>query len=49
MKRGFASRPDARHTRSLLTLAMMVALNRREEFTMHVHAAINNGVTRMDN
>ena len=43
------SRPGlTRHTRSLLTLAMMVALNRREEFTMHVHAAINNGVTRME-
>ena len=35
-----------RHTRSLLTLAMMVALNRPEEFKMHVRAAFNNGVTR---
>lgn len=35
-----------RHTRSLLTLAMMVALNREEEFRMHVRAAFNNGVTR---
>jgi 4-carboxymuconolactone decarboxylase len=35
-----------RHTRSLLTLAMMVALNREEEFKMHVRAAFNNGVTR---
>jgi 4-carboxymuconolactone decarboxylase len=35
-----------RHTRSLLTLAMMVALNRGEEFRMHVEAAFNNGVTR---
>lgn len=35
-----------RHTRSLLTLAMMVALNRGEEFRMHVRAAFNNGVTR---
>lgn len=35
-----------RHTRSLLTLAMMVALNRGEEFRMHVKAAFNNGVTR---
>ena len=34
------------HTRSLLTLAMMVALNRGEEFKMHVRAASNNGVTR---
>ncbi|HSF46924.1 MAG TPA: 4-carboxymuconolactone decarboxylase [Burkholderiales bacterium] len=35
-----------RHTRSLLTLAMMVALNRGDEFKMHVRAAFNNGVTR---
>jgi len=34
-----------RHTRSLLTLAMMVALNREEEFKMHVRAAFNNGAT----
>jgi 4-carboxymuconolactone decarboxylase len=34
------------HPRSLITLAMMVALNRTEEFRMHVHAALNNGVTR---
>jgi 4-carboxymuconolactone decarboxylase len=35
-----------RHTRSLLTLAMLVALNRGEEFRLHVRAAANNGVTR---
>ena len=35
-----------RHTRSLLTIAMMVALNRGEEFKMHVRAAFNNGVTQ---
>jgi 4-carboxymuconolactone decarboxylase len=35
-----------RHTRSLITLAMMVALNRSEEFKLHVRAAFNNGVTR---
>ena len=35
-----------RHTRSLLTIAMMVALNRGEEFRMHVKAAFHNGVTR---
>jgi 4-carboxymuconolactone decarboxylase len=35
-----------RKTRSLITLAMMVALNRNDEFRMHVRAAINNGVTR---
>jgi 3-oxoadipate enol-lactonase/4-carboxymuconolactone decarboxylase len=35
-----------RHTRSLLTVAMMVALNRTDEFKLHVRAAFNNGVTR---
>ena len=35
-----------RHTRSLLTIAMLVALNREEEFRLHVRAAANNGVTR---
>ncbi|HEX8012641.1 MAG TPA: 4-carboxymuconolactone decarboxylase [Casimicrobiaceae bacterium] len=35
-----------RRTRSLLTVAMMVALNRPEEFKLHVRAAFNNGVTR---
>jgi 4-carboxymuconolactone decarboxylase len=35
-----------RHTRSLLTLAMMIALNRADEFKLHVRAASNNGVTR---
>ena len=37
-----------RHTRSLLTVAMMVALNRTDEFKLHVRAAFNNGVTRDD-
>lgn len=35
-----------RHTRSCITLAMMVALNRGEELRMHLRAAFNNGVTR---
>ena len=35
-----------RHARSLITLAMLVALNRGDEFRMHVRAAANNGVTR---
>ena len=35
-----------RHTRSLLTMAMLVALNRGEEFRLHLRAAFNNGVTR---
>ena len=41
------SRPGLpRQTRNLITLAMMVALNRGDEFRMHVRAALNNGVTR---
>ena len=41
------SRPGLpRNTRSLITLAMMVALNRNDEFRMHVRAALNNEVTR---
>jgi len=35
-----------RQTRSMLTLAMMVALNRSDELRMHLRAALNNGVTR---
>ena len=34
------------HTRSLLTIAMMVALNRDAELRMHLNAARNNGVSR---
>src|SRR5689334_19097575 len=35
-----------RHTRSLVTIAMMVALNRGDELRLHLRAAFNNGVTR---
>ncbi|MBV9609603.1 MAG: 4-carboxymuconolactone decarboxylase [Acidobacteria bacterium] len=35
-----------RRTRSLITVAMMVALNRGDELRMHVRAAFDNGVTR---
>jgi 4-carboxymuconolactone decarboxylase len=35
-----------RKTRSLLTIAMIVALNRPDELRLHVRAAFNNGVTR---
>jgi 4-carboxymuconolactone decarboxylase len=35
-----------RHTRSLVTLALMIALGHHDEFKMHVRAAFNNGVTR---
>lgn len=33
------------HTRSLVTIALMVALNRGEELRLHLRAALNNGVT----
>ncbi|MBC6992009.1 MULTISPECIES: 4-carboxymuconolactone decarboxylase [Hymenobacter] len=40
------TRPElARRERSLITLAMLIALNREDEFKMHVRAALNNGVT----
>lgn len=35
-----------RHTRSLMTICMMVALNREEELRLHLRAAANNGVSR---
>lgn len=35
----------SRHSRSLITLSMLIALNREAEFKMHVRAALNNGVT----
>ena len=34
------------HTRSLVTIALMVALNRGDELRLHLRAAPNNGVTR---
>jgi 4-carboxymuconolactone decarboxylase len=35
-----------RHTRSLLTIAMMIALGHDDELRLHLNAARNNGVTR---
>jgi 4-carboxymuconolactone decarboxylase len=35
-----------RKTRSLLTIAMLVALNRPDEFRLHLRAALTNGVTK---
>lgn len=35
-----------RHTRSLLTIGLMIALNRNEELALHLRAARNNGVSR---
>ena len=41
------SRPGLpRHTRSLVILAMLVALNREAELQLHLRGAANNGVTR---
>jgi 4-carboxymuconolactone decarboxylase len=37
-----------RKTRSCMTLATMIALNRADEFRLHVRAALNNGLTRDD-
>jgi 4-carboxymuconolactone decarboxylase len=37
-----------RATRSLLTIALMVALNRGDELRLHLRAAANNGVTRAE-
>ena len=34
-----------RRTRSCITVAMLVALNRTEELAMHLRGALNNGVT----
>jgi 4-carboxymuconolactone decarboxylase len=43
------SRPELpRKTRSMLTIAMMVALNRSDELRMHLRAAANCGVTRKE-
>ena len=43
------SRPGLpRHTRSLITLAMLVALNRTDEFRLHLRAAVNNKVSRAE-
>ena len=35
-----------RKTRSCITLAMMVALHRQDEFKLHFRAAFNNGLTK---
>jgi 4-carboxymuconolactone decarboxylase len=37
-----------RRTRSLVTIAMLIALNRPNEIAMHVRAAIKNGCSRED-
>jgi 4-carboxymuconolactone decarboxylase len=43
------SRPGLpRQTRSIINLAMLVALNRPHELELHVRGAINNGVSRTE-
>lgn len=36
----------SRHTRSLITIAMLIGMNREGELKLHLRAARNNGVTR---
>lgn len=46
---GLWGRPDLdRRTRSLINVAMLAALNRTEELTGHVKAAIKNGATKVE-
>ncbi|KAA8734459.1 4-carboxymuconolactone decarboxylase [Acinetobacter qingfengensis] len=41
------SRPGLpRHTRSLVTIAMLLAMGREDELRMHIRACFNNGVTK---
>jgi|TARA_B110000467_G_C18222851_1_gene424041 4-carboxymuconolactone decarboxylase len=35
-----------RKTRSCITLAMMIALHREDEFKLHIKAALNNGLSK---
>ena len=37
-----------RHTRSLITIAMLIGMNREGELTLHLRAAKNNGVSRKE-
>lgn len=37
-----------RKTRSLITIGLMVAMNRTDELRLHLRAAANNGVTRKE-
>ena len=38
----------SKHNRSLITIAMLVALNRKAELQMHIKAAFNNGVSKAE-
>ena len=35
-----------RRTRSMITVAMLIALNREEELVLHLRGALNNGVSK---
>jgi 4-carboxymuconolactone decarboxylase len=37
-----------RYTRSLITIAMLIGMNRSEELKLHLRAAASNGVTRAE-
>ncbi|MGE0724895.1 MAG: 4-carboxymuconolactone decarboxylase [Alphaproteobacteria bacterium] len=37
-----------RKARSMMTMAMLVALNRMDEFRLHIRAAVNIGLTRAE-
>jgi len=37
---------DAHVDRSLITIAMLIGMNRNDELKLHLRAAANNGVTR---
>ena len=44
---GIWNRPGLdRRARSLITLSMLIALNREAEFRLHIRAALTNGLTR---
>jgi len=45
---GWGRKALSRRDRSLMNLGMLSALNRPEEFALHVRAATRNGVTRDD-
>ena len=38
----------SKKTRSMLNLAMLTALNREQEFKLHVRGALNNGLTKAE-
>jgi alkylhydroperoxidase/carboxymuconolactone decarboxylase family protein YurZ len=45
MGRGLDATGLSRHIRSLITISMLIALNRGDELRLHFAVAFNNGVT----